>query len=378
MSVFIFVLGIVLIAYVYGGYGMALALIRKKKPVSASVEGYSEGQEPMVSFVVYAPVDSQTLKGRLANLMALDWPADKIEALIVLNGADEATQETVRSFAGRYPVKLVACARQGKTTAQNLALQQAVGEIVVFTDADTVFAPETLCELLAPFADPAVGGTTGRVGLCDADGALSDKTGYLRRYEDHVRGLESDLGWLASGSAPVLALRRGLCGGMPAFASDEAFLPLSVVAAGQRMVFCSSALAYETLETDPARLYAAQVRATMRSVAALRHFPQLLDFRRDRGQAFVMASHKAARPLGGLALVLMTLAALPMLLAGGVTSLLAALHLALVSYGIIGLKEGREGRLPDGFAGAVSRFLLLQAAHTVGLWKSALALGKRG
>src|SRR2546428_7126475 len=114
---------------------------------------------PTVSFIVAAYNEERVIAAKLENTLALDYPAERLEVMVVSDGSTDATEEIVRTrFAGR--VKLLPLPRQAKTLAQNQAAAAASGEIVVFSDATTVYQPATLRALGANFADPEVGCVT--------------------------------------------------------------------------------------------------------------------------------------------------------------------------------------------------------------------------
>src|SRR5206468_947959 len=102
------------------------------------------------------------IAAKLENTLALDYPADRLEVIVASDGSTDRTEEIVAARGGR--VRLLALAgRHGKTIAQNRAVEVAQGEILVFSDATTVYRPDTLRALMAPFADPEVGCVAGWV-----------------------------------------------------------------------------------------------------------------------------------------------------------------------------------------------------------------------
>src|SRR2546422_1037504 len=145
-----------LVVYVYAGSPCLIFLLARLRPRPVRKAPVL----PTVSFIVAAYNEERVIAAKLENTLALDYPAERLEVMVVSDGSTDATEEIVRTrFAGR--VKLLALPRQGKTLAQNQAVAIATGEIVVFSDATTVYQPGSLRALVANFADPEVGCVTG-------------------------------------------------------------------------------------------------------------------------------------------------------------------------------------------------------------------------
>src|SRR5437773_10718072 len=145
-----------LVVYVYAGYPCLIFLLAHLRPRPVAKAPVL----PSVSFIIAAYNEARVIAQKLENTLALDYPAERLEVMVVSDGSNDATEEIVRTrFAGR--VKLLALPRQGKTLAQNQAVAVARREIVVFSDATTPYQPGGLRALVANFADPEVGCVTG-------------------------------------------------------------------------------------------------------------------------------------------------------------------------------------------------------------------------
>jgi glycosyltransferase involved in cell wall biosynthesis len=113
---------------------------------------------PFVSIIVPVYNGSRTIDALLASLLALDYPADWHEILIVDNKSTDDTRERVQ----RYPVTLLEETEiQGPSAARNRGVEAAKGEILAFTDADCVVEPTWLKRLLADHQEPRWGGFAG-------------------------------------------------------------------------------------------------------------------------------------------------------------------------------------------------------------------------
>lgn len=289
--------------YVYCGYGLLLAAL-KRFGLSAPVV-MRDRRLPGVTVLLTVHNEEAEIEGRLADLLAQDYPRDRLEILVASDGTTDATERIVETISARgEPVRLLPSAgRLGKSGAQNRAIPQAKGEIVVLTDAATRFDKSFVSEIVKPFADPAVGCVTGRLELRERSGAVARGQGYYWRYEMRLRADESELGLLAVASGQAMAFRRDLFRPMPAHVGDDCIIPLDVAEAGHRVVHWPQAVAYDTMEHDLGRELRSRIRMTMRNLSGTWMRPRLLDPLRSPGYALALWSHKILRWVGSFLVV---------------------------------------------------------------------------
>src|SRR5207244_484687 len=117
--------------------------------------------------------EADVIEAKVRNSLALDYPADRLEIVVASDGSDDGTNEIVRRHAdGR--VRLLELGRVGKAAALNAAVEAAAGEVLVFSDANSSFRADAVRALVAPLADPEVGGVAGnQVYLSPAAGDAS-------------------------------------------------------------------------------------------------------------------------------------------------------------------------------------------------------------
>src|SRR5690606_8721433 len=101
------------------------------------------------------------LERKLLNALALDYPTDRLQIVVVADGSSDGTVAVARRFAGHGVAVMHRAERAGKTAALNRGVAQAAGEIVVFSDANNLFDPDALRKLVRHFADATVGGVCG-------------------------------------------------------------------------------------------------------------------------------------------------------------------------------------------------------------------------
>jgi cellulose synthase/poly-beta-1,6-N-acetylglucosamine synthase-like glycosyltransferase len=251
MAAAVFWAAIAVVVYVYVGYpGLIFLLARlRPRPVRKAAR-----HEPAVSFVVAAYNEAPVIAAKLANTLALDYPRGRLEVIVASDGSTDATEDVVRrEFGGR--VKLVAMGgRHGKTIAQNRAVEAAAGEIVVFSDATTVYRADSLRALVSNFADPDVGCVTGTVAYgTESDAAVDKGRAAYWNYESFLRRNESLFSSVLGASGCVYALRRRLYTPLEADVISDVAQAIRTVEQGYRAVVEDAAVVFEPTESRSIR-----------------------------------------------------------------------------------------------------------------------------
>ena len=250
-----------LIAWTHFGYPLAtglLACLRPRPVAKARVE-------PSVVLIVAAHNEDTVIARRIENLLALDYPAEKLEIVVASDGSSDRTNEIVREFAAREPrVHLLDCERGGKTLAQNRAVRETESELLAFTDANTEWAPDALRELVANFADSDVAYVSGKLQLTASDG--TNREGLYWRYELWLRSNESRLGSITAGNGAIYAVRRSDYIEDDAVTGHDFALPFRMVQRGRRAVFEPDAVALEKESRDLEDEFGRKVRMITRAL----------------------------------------------------------------------------------------------------------------
>jgi cellulose synthase/poly-beta-1,6-N-acetylglucosamine synthase-like glycosyltransferase len=199
---------------------------------------------PSVSVIVAAYNEEPVIERRLENLLALDYPPDRLEVVVASDASGDRTNELVEAVAAREPrVRLLDCPRGGKVAAQDRAVRETAGEVVAFSDANATWAPDALRLLVANLADRDVAYVCGRLRLEDAAG--SNREGLYWRYELWLREQESRLGSVTGGNGSIYALKRDDYVEVDPRWGHDLALPYRMVQAGKRAVYAPAALAFE-------------------------------------------------------------------------------------------------------------------------------------
>lgn len=243
---FIFWLCVGSIVYTYAGYPALVTFLARFRKQSSYAPA-----TPSVTLLIAAHNEQTVIAEKLENSLALDYPRDRLQILVAADGSDDATPSIVESFADRGVELSYSPPRRGKMAAINRAVERAHGDILIMSDANNMYGPEVLRELVAPFADPDVGMVTGSKHIASGDGALGESEGLYWRYESFVKEQETRLGCCTGVCGEVLALRRNLFEVLPSnIINEDTFMALRVIKRGYRVVYAPNARSYERVSVS--------------------------------------------------------------------------------------------------------------------------------
>lgn len=286
--------------YVIYPFAVRLVAALKRAPVHKDLS-----YTPTVTVITAAFNEASHIEATVRNKLAQDYPADKLEVLVVSDESTDGTDEIVAAIAASDSrVRLLRQQpRAGKTSALNLGVPQARGEILVFADANSLYRPDAIRKLVSNFADPKVGYVTGQMVYVDAHGSLvGDGCSAYMRYENMLRAAETQIGSIVGVDGGVDAARRSLYRPMRADQLPDFVLPLTIVEQGYRVVYEPDAnLTEETLTTSTSE-YRMRVRVALRALWALWDKRGLLNPFKAGLFAWQLWSHKLLRYLGFLPL----------------------------------------------------------------------------
>jgi hypothetical protein len=242
-----------LLVYAHAGYALLLsALARLRRRQGSRTPGAGEGERPTVSVIVAAYAEEDVIAARVENLRSLDYPPDKLEVIIACDGSPDTTAKRARAAGADLVLDLP---RGGKIRAQDAGVQSARGEIVAFSDANTLWEPDALKRLIAPFADSRVGYVCGEVRLVTEQG--SNQEGLYWRYEMALRSLESRVRSVTGGNGAIYATRKDSYLVVDPIMGHDLSFPFNMVKRGWLALYASDARAIEkmipTIEGEFAR-----------------------------------------------------------------------------------------------------------------------------
>ncbi len=289
----LFWVSLLLLAYTYPGYPLlmvVLAKLRGRKPSKAPF-----APPPLVSVVLVAFNEEQRITPRLKNLLASVWPAEKLEIIVVSDGSTDTTVTRVKELGDARVRVLDRRDRAGKAACVNVGVAEARGEIVVFCDARQSFAPETIRELVSNFADTEVGAASGELFIDPSASSVGGGVDAYWKLEKFIRAAESRWHSCIGCTGAVYAVRRALFEPVPDDTLlDDVVVPIGITARGYRVLYDTSAPAFDPQPLDPSRERARKQRTLAGNFQMLfRHPGWLLPW--THGRWWQLISHKYLR-----------------------------------------------------------------------------------
>jgi cellulose synthase/poly-beta-1,6-N-acetylglucosamine synthase-like glycosyltransferase len=347
---------IALLLYTHLGYPLALrALLSTRRRPTLSPHTWEE--LPRVSLIVPAYDEEDVIAAKVANALALDYPRERLQVIVASDGSGDATAERARAAGADLVLELPP---GGKVAALNAAADRAEGELLAFSDANSVWAPDALLRLIEPFADPTVAYVCGQVRFTDPEG--DNLEGAYWHYEMAVREMESALAGITGGNGAIYAVRRGAYVRLPAAGSHDLSFPFLFAKRGSRSLYAPWARAEEkmvpTMEGEFARKRRMMVGlwdiVVGEGMLSPRGYSALY--------AFELFSHRLLRYLSPLLHLLLVLANVALLGEGWVYVVAFVVQLALLAGALLApvlpLKPLRIARY----------YVLTTASIPAGLW----------
>jgi cellulose synthase/poly-beta-1,6-N-acetylglucosamine synthase-like glycosyltransferase len=274
----IFFFSLFMIFYVYLGYPILVfifGLFKNKKVLKGSYE-------PYVTILIAAYNEEDNIEATLKNKLALDYPKDKFDIIVISDESTDRTDEIVRQYSSQNVKLLRQEPRAGKTSALNMTVPEAKGDILVFSDANSIYAPDALKKLLRNFKDPSVGYVTGKMIYTNPDGStIGDGCTTYMKYENFLRQFETRIGSVVGVDGGIDAIRKSLYISMNPDQLPDFVLPLKVVEQGYRVVYEREAILKEPTLKAPKDEYKMRVRVSLRALWALSDMRHLLTFTRS-------------------------------------------------------------------------------------------------
>lgn len=283
--------------YAYVGYPAIVWLLAKARRRPSFPDS-----TPRVTMIVAAYNEEDVIAEKLRNTLALDYPRELLQVIVAADGSTDGTVAIVEGFAGEGVELSYDPARGGKVAAIDRAMPRVRGEIVVISDANNAYEAGALRALVAPFADPSVGVTTGAKNILTEDGVLAESEGLYWKYESVLKEQETRLGTTVAVAGEMLALRTTLYEQPPqTLVIDDFYIAMRTLARGHRIVYVPAARCFERVSASAQ----AEVERRTRNLAGrLQIFSMgrnALPLRRPVVMWQVI-SHKMTRPLVPIAM----------------------------------------------------------------------------
>lgn len=287
---------ILLLLYTYFGYPRVLhivAALKKAKPID------KKRIYPAVTIIIPAYNEERSIADKLRNVLELEYPAEKLEIIVVSDVSVDRTDEIVKGFA-KQGVKLVRLEqRSGKIKAYRTVVPMAKGEIVIFSDATSLLDRNSVVEMVSNFNDPRVGCVGGLLAYENPKEAIEGKGEHTYwDYERRIRVDESGVASLTSVSGTLYAVYKCLYPlDMKDDLADDLIVPFTVVKNGYKAILEPAALCKEYTVVAADEEISKRSRITIQNLRGLAEYARIMDPLKYGAYAWLVISHKLFRSI---------------------------------------------------------------------------------
>jgi cellulose synthase/poly-beta-1,6-N-acetylglucosamine synthase-like glycosyltransferase len=362
----VFWIAIGLVAYAYLGYPILIYILSRMRGPRKLADIADRDDWPMVSLVIAAYREETVIAERVKNALSLDYPADRFEVIIGCDGKEDRSGEIVAGFEDPRVRLEQFPKRRGKASVLNDCVPLAKGEIIAFSDANTMMQPDAIKLLVRHFEDETVGAVVGNLQLVDSEtGANADSVYW--RYENMLKRCEGRVGALLGANGAIYAIRKELYEPIPANTIiDDFLIGMRIHRHKRALLYDAEAIAIE--ETAPsiggefhrrARIGAGGFQSLVWLLDLLSPFRPML--------SFAFWSHKVLRWFCPLFLLVALIANIALASIDSCYACLLVLHLLFYASGWVGGRITAGGPLK--LFRIIAMFVGMNAALGVGFWR---------
>lgn len=286
---------VLLIAHTYALYPLILLALNALRP--RRVESLPPASLPRVTVIVPLFNEEKVVEAKIRNLESADYPGDHLEILLGSDGSTDGTNAILAAGSWSSRTRFVLFPqRRGKAALLNDLVADAGGDVIVFSDANATFGPDTIRKLIGPFRSAAVGAVVGELILETDRTAAGRGEGLYWRYENLLKRLESNISTTIGAVGPIYAIRRALYRALPTRTAvmDDFVIPVEIIRQGYRVVYEPSALAYERPTNSVTGEFRRKARIGASNIQGLPRFLPVLSPAYGFA-AFALWSHKVLR-----------------------------------------------------------------------------------
>ncbi|MFY4816467.1 glycosyltransferase, partial [Haloarcula sp. AONF1] len=305
-------------------------------------EAVTNEDRPSVALIIAAYNEEEIIAEKIENSLQLEYSEEDLNIVVFSDASDDRTDEIVKRYEDQGVSLVRIEGRVGKTECQNRVADLVDEDILVFSDANSMYEPDAISELVSRFS-PRVGCVVGELQYQESSDVEGESVYW--RYESWIKRLESQFCSLITGNGSIYAVKADSYVPQPIDAISDFTEPLSIVRNGERVVYASGAVAREETESSTADELQRRVRIITRSWNSIVRFRDLLDPFRNTRIAYQLWSHTVLRWLSPALLfgVFAANVGLVLLMPLLFFELLLAVQLLFYLFAAIGLGTDRFG-----------------------------------
>jgi cellulose synthase/poly-beta-1,6-N-acetylglucosamine synthase-like glycosyltransferase len=361
---------ILVVLYSYFGYPLLLYLIGRFGKRRRRRSG-SEEKTPSVCLIISAFNEETVLNDKIQNSLSQQYPADKLTILVASDGSSDRTVEIAKSFAD-YGVEVFhRDERRGKSAVLNDVIPRRREEIIVFTDANSVFSPDAVNRLVRSFSEPSIGCVVGRLRYVNGESSSVGKgEGAYWKYEGMVSRLESALSSVLVANGSIFAIRRELFQTLYPEVANDFQIPIDIAAEGAGIIYEPRAEAIEHTTALWREEFQRKVRIILRGLTGY----SVLSGRIRGFRRWQFLSHKLLRWMIGMYLLTAFAANAVLVSSSSVYTAMFLCQVVFYSFALIGSRF-RHSEKPRRIFYVPFYFTMVNTAALLGLVK--FLTGKR-
>ncbi len=354
-----------LLIYAYVGYPALIWTLSRLFP--RKHKKYDKPFFPIVSLLISAYNEESIIEEKMINSLSLIYPKELLEIIVVSDGSDDRTNEIVERYAGHGVVLKYYGGRIGKTKCLNNAVHATRGEIVVFSDANSIYDRDAVMNLVSNFADDRIGFVTGYTRYAvDLNDGISTSVGIYSRIEKFTKKAESDIGSCVGADGALFALRKKLFQPLRSTDINDFVIPLAVIRQGFRGVLEEDAFCMEKTAGDPRGEVKRQIRITNRTLRAIFNNIGLFNPVTYGIFSFELFSHKVVKFLAPFFAITLVFCTVALMNSGAGYRLFLLAQLILLLFAWRGYGTGRFNALSQ--VSSVCRTFVTMNLAIVGGW----------
>jgi cellulose synthase/poly-beta-1,6-N-acetylglucosamine synthase-like glycosyltransferase len=325
--------------------------------------------EPTVTVLITAYNEERDIRAKLENTLLIDYPKEKLEILVASDCSDDKTDEIVKEFAASNVKLHRQSERLGKTMAQNAGVERAGGEIILFSDATTDYAPDVLKQMLPNFADESVGCVAGRlIYVDDSRSSIGKGARSYWSYETFLKRSESRACSLIGASGCLYAVRRVAYRPMYAEACSDFLICTKIYEQNLRSIYEPNAVCMEETNRQADKEFQMRVRVISQTFTDLWRNRQMLNPLNSGFFAVELVSHKLLRYAVPLFLILVFITSLILAFFSNFFTLALVVQVAFYLTAFAGWLFSKRGKNIGVFAIPLY-FVLTNLASVIGFYK---------
>lgn len=287
------ILSLFVLIYIYVGYPVILVFLRYVLPPKKVDKKVIS---PDVSLLISCFNEERVIREKLENTLALDYPKDKLEIIVISDASTDQTDRIVREYTNKGVSLIRQEKRCGKTSGLNLAVSKIKGNIIIFSDANAMFNHDSIGKMVQNFNDEQIGYVVGEARYADINQTMSFKSENLYwQYEQFIKKNESKIHSVVGGDGAFYAIRRELFECLFDTDISDFVNPLQIILKGYRGVYEPEAICFEESAGDFQHEFQRKIRIVNRSFSGLMRMKSVLNPFNTGLFSFQVISHKLIR-----------------------------------------------------------------------------------